>query len=201
MENEQTRMSEEVKFNVLTEVCSFINSDMPQEKQLYSIVEAANKVIGVKDSSIILLDEYTNQLQFYVVTGEKSQELKTMTMEPGEGIVGWVTEHGIPLVVPDVTKEPRYNPRISRLLNFETHSILCVPIRSREKVIGSFEAVNRLDDRPFDESDVPLLNAFAALIGIVLDNSKNRRAIERSNLELENLVLTKTNQLEVANKP
>lgn len=200
MENGQSRITEDVKFNVLTEVCSFINSEMSQEEQLLSIVEAANKVIGVRDSSIIILDEHTGQLHFSIVTGEKSQDLKTMTMEPGEGIAGWVTEHGVPLVVPDVTKEPRYNPRISRLLDFETHSILCVPIRSREKVIGSFEVVNRLDNRPFDERDLPLLNAFAALIGIVLDNSKNRRAIEQSNLKLENLVLTKTNQLEMANK-
>lgn len=200
MENGQNRITEEVKFNVLTEVCSFINSEMPQEDQLHSIVEAANKVIGVRDSSLIMCDERTRQLQFYIVTGEKSQELKAMTLEPGEGIAGWVIEHGIPLVVPDVTADPRYSPRISRILDFETQSILCVPIRSRDKVIGSFEVVNRLDGRPFDVSDLPLLNAFAALIGIVLDNSKNRRAIEQSNLELENLVLTKTNQVEAANK-
>ena len=200
MENAETRITEEVKFNVLTEVCSFINSELPQEQQLQAIVEAANKVIGVQDSSILIFDELTRLLHFYIVTGEKSQKLKKMTLEPGEGIAGWVAEHGVSLIVPDVSEEPRYTPRISEELAYETHSILCVPIRSGEEVLGSFEAVNRLDGKPFDEKDLPLLSAFSALIGIVLDNAKNRRAIEKSNLELEHLVLAKRQELEMANK-
>jgi len=193
-------ITEEVIFNVLTEVCSFINSEMPEDQQLYAIVEAANKLLGVKNSSLIMFDEQTQQLYFHLVTGEKSQDLRKLTMKPGEGIAGWVAEHGIPLVVPDVTKEPRYNPHISETLHFQTTSIICVPIRSHNKVSGSFEVVNRLDGRPFEAKDVPLLTAFAALIGIVLENAKNLRTNQQNTLELEDLVLVKTREIEEANK-
>ena len=202
MENmDQTRLvSEEVKFNVLTEVCSFVNSAIPYEQQLLSIVEAANKLLGVKNSSLIILDEEAQTLHFHVVTGEKSQQLKRMTLKPGEGIAGWVAEHGEPLVVPDVSVEPRFNRQFSDDLGFETRSILCVPIRARDQVIGSFEAVNRLDGRPFEEKDISLLTAFASLVGIVLENSRVKRSNEESKLALENLVQTKSSEVETVNK-
>lgn len=193
-------LTDEAKFNVLTEVCSFINSAMPYDQQLQAIVEAANRLIGVKDSSLIMVDEESQLLYFHVATGEKSQELRKLTLNPGEGIAGWVIEHGVPMAVPDVTKEPRFSPRIGDILHFETKSILCVPIRSGAKVIGAFEAVNRLDGRPFEEKDIPLLTAFVALIRMVLENSKHQREVEQSNIELEKLVQSKTDEVDTANK-
>lgn len=193
-------LTEETKFNVLTEVCSFINSLMPHEEQLQAIVEAANKLIGVKDSSLILVDEASSLLYFHMATGEKSQEIRKLTLQPGEGIAGWVVENGVPIAVPDVSKDPRFSPRISDLLNFETRSILCVPIRSGTKVIGALEAVNRLDGKPFEEKDLPLLTAFAALIRMVLENSQRQREVEQTNIELGELVQAKTDQIETFNK-
>ncbi|MCP4400725.1 MAG: GAF domain-containing protein [bacterium] len=200
MENIEHLITEEVKFNVLTEVCTFVNSTIPYEQQLQSIVEAANKLLGVKDSSLIILDEETQLLHFHIVTGEKSQQLESMTMKPGEGIAGWVAEQGKPLVVPDVSVDPRFNQRISDELGFETRSILCVPIRVRDRVFGSFEAVNRLDGRPFEEKNIPLLTAFASLVGVVLENFRVKRLNEESKLALENLVQTKASEVETVNK-
>ena len=200
MEHLEHLVSDEVKFNVLTEVCSFLNSAMPYEQQLNAVVEAANTLLGVENSSLILWDDDTQLLHFHVATGEKGQELKGLTMRRGEGIAGWVAEHGIPVVVPDVSKDARYNPKISETLHFETHSILCVPIRTRDAVIGSFEAVNRADGRAFEERDIPLLAAFASFVGIVLENSRTRRSYEESQRELERLVQSKSSEVDSINK-
>jgi signal transduction protein with GAF and PtsI domain len=127
-------LTEEAKFSVLTEVCSFINSSMPHEEQLLAIVEAANRLIGVKDSSLILVDPNNDHLYFHVATGEKSQEIRQLTLEAGEGIAGWVIEHGTPLAVPDVSNDPRYSARISQELNFETRSI-------ERSIVNSFSSL------------------------------------------------------------
>lgn len=193
-------LTEEAKFSVLTEVCSFINSSMPHDEQLLAIVEAANKLLGVKDSSLILMNPNDQRLYFHVATGEKSQEIRQLTLESGEGIAGWVIEHGTPLAVADVSADPRFSSRISQTLHFETHSILCVPIRSDKTVIGAFEAVNRLDGRPFNEKDIPLLTAFVALIKMVLENSRQQREMRDSNQELERLVQDKKTEIDAANK-
>ncbi len=200
MENGQHLISKTAKLNVLTEVCTFINSELPQEQQLRAIVDAANKLIGIENSSLIIYDEEHIKLRYHLVTGEKSQGLMKLSIYPGQGIAGWVATNGIPLVVPDVTKESRYDPEIRKKLDFEIHSILCVPIRSGKKVIGAFEALNRLDNSPFDENDLPLLNAFVSLIGTVLDNAQSKRTVDQQNLELEKLVRSKTQEVEVANK-
>lgn len=193
-------ISEDVKFNVLTEVCSFVNSEMSYEQQLRAIVETANELMGVKDSFLVTYDEQTQLLHFHLATGEKSRELSELTLEPGQGIAGWVVEHGIPQVVSDVAADPRHNPKISATLNSEIRSIICVPIRSRQKIIGAFEVLNRLDGKPFEEKDVPLLTAFASLIGIVLENARNWRNFEQVNLDLEDLVRTKKQEVKTANK-
>lgn len=200
MNVQEHTLPEEAKFSVLTEVCSFINSAMPYDQQLQAIVGAANKLIGVKDSSLILVDEPAGLLYFHMATGEKSREIRKMTLQSGEGIAGWVIEHGVPLAVADVAQDPRFSPRISTLLQFETKSIVCVPIRSGTKVIGAFEAMNRLDGRPFEEHDIPLLTAFVALIKMVLENSQHQREIEQSNRELEKLVQAKTAEIDTANR-
>lgn len=196
----QHSMTEKVKLNVLAEVQSFLNIALPPSQQLRAIVEAANQLLNVHNSSLILKDEQTGQLYFYMVTGEKQRELQKLTLEPGEGIAGWVVEHGEPLVVPDVTQEPRYSSRISQLLHFATHSILCVPIRSGSKVVGAFEAVNRQDGRPFEEQDLALLNAFVAVITVLLDNSKDWQHAQQNRRELEQLVQSKTKEIESFNK-
>lgn len=200
MERPEDTLTEDTKFSVLTEVCSFINSSMPHEEQLLAIVEAANKLIGVKDSSLILVDPNNNHLYFHVATGEKSQEIRQLTLETGEGIAGWVIEHGTPLAVPDVSEDPRFSARISQTLNFETRSILCVPIQTDNAVIGAFEAVNRLDGRPFQEKDIPLLTAFVALIKMVLENSQHQRSMRQTNEELERLVQDNKHEIDTANK-
>ncbi|PID58857.1 hypothetical protein CSB45_02335 [candidate division KSB3 bacterium] len=198
---QQHQIAEKVKFDVLTEVCSFINSTMPYEEQLLSIVEAANTLLGVENSSLILRsDEEEDTLNFHVVTGEKSQQLKPMRLKLGEGIAGWVAEHGEALVVPDVSMEPRFEPRISEELGFDTRSILCVPIYAKGKLTGSFEAVNRLDGRPFEEKDLPLLTAFVSLVGTVLENAEIQRSSEEQKLALEQLVRSKSSEVETVNK-
>ena len=83
MVNSEHEISDDVKFGVLTQVCSFVNSAMPHEQQLQAIVEAANTVLRVTDSSLILLDEQTQMLYFHLATGEKSQQLERMTLPRG----------------------------------------------------------------------------------------------------------------------
>ncbi len=200
MELSEDILTEEAKFSVLTEVCSFINSSMPHDEQLLAIVDAANKLLGVKDSSLILVNPGNDRLYFHVATGEKSQEIRQLTLESGEGIAGWVIEHGMPCAVADVSADARFSSRISQTLNFETHSILCVPIRSGNTVIGAFEAVNRLDGRPFNDKDIPLLTAFVALINMVLENSRQQREMRDSNTTLERLIQDKKTEIDAANK-
>jgi len=61
-----------------------------------------------KQSSLVLIDEDTDELLFHVTEGEKAKIIKTIRMKAGEGIVGWVIKEGKPVLVNDVSKDKRF---------------------------------------------------------------------------------------------
>ncbi len=192
-------MPQHVKQNVLTEICSFINAEMPYEQQIKAVVEAASKVIGSEKSALIILDEQTHLLHYHLVLEEQEHELKTLSVKLG-GIAGWVIEHGEPLNVPDVSADSRYSPKIREKLHIDLRSLLCVPIRINGRVVGALEALNPLEARSFTEEDLPLVTDFAALVGTVLRNAQSRLSVDQQNTELEDLVRSKNQQVAVAQK-
>jgi len=68
--------------------------------------------------------------------------------------VGWVIQNGMPLLVPDVNKEPRFYKDIQKILNFHTKNILCVPLQSKSKIIGAIELINKKNTSVFTAEDI-----------------------------------------------
>jgi len=82
-------------------------------------------------------------------------------------ITGWVAARGKPLVVPDVSQEPRY----VRVTATETRSELAVPMKVQDKIIG---VINVESERPdaFDESDLTVLQSLANQAAIAIENAR-----------------------------
>lgn len=123
------------------------------------IMEKMKKMIKAEAWSILLVDEETQELVFEKSRGGKGKVRKAekFRIKIGEGISGWVAKEGVPLVVPDVSKDPRFFKEIDRALEFKTKSILCVPLISKDKVLGVLEVVNKLGNEPFNKEDLNLL--------------------------------------------
>ncbi len=123
------------------------------------IMEKMKKMIKAEAWSILLVDEETQELVFEKSRGGKGKGRKAekFRIKIGEGITGWVAKEGVPLVVPDVSKDPRFFKEIDRALEFKTKSILCVPIISKGKILGVLEVVNKLGNKPFNREDLDLL--------------------------------------------
>jgi diguanylate cyclase (GGDEF)-like protein len=60
----------------------------------------------------------------------------------GEGIAGWVAKHGQVLIVPDVQSDPRFSSRLDEMTRLQTRSVICVPLRSKHRVLGVIQLVN-----------------------------------------------------------
>ena len=65
-----------------------------------------------------------------------------MRLKIGEGIAGWVAKHGEPLLVPDVYTDPRFAKRIDEMTQWKTHSIMCIPLLSKHRVLGVMQLIN-----------------------------------------------------------
>ncbi|MBI3814607.1 MAG: sigma-54-dependent Fis family transcriptional regulator [Nitrospinae bacterium] len=166
------------------EVSGLIDSVGDLDKLLDIIIQTATKVMEAKASSLLLLDKKTNKLYFHTATGEKKDEVKRFEVGMGEGIAGWVAKEGRPLLVKDVSKEPRWNRRISDEIGFETHSIACVPLKIKDEVIGVVEIIDREDGSPIREEDMEILTAFADLAASAIEKAQNIKNVKDENIYL-----------------
>jgi signal transduction histidine kinase/DNA-binding response OmpR family regulator len=107
----------------------------------------------------------------------------------GQGMVGWVGQHGEILLANDVTTEPRYVPTIAGALGPATQAELSVPIRTGQQVLGVLD-VQSPQRNAFNENDVAVLETLAAQIAVAISNARLYRQvqvelIERRRMEAE----------------
>jgi diguanylate cyclase (GGDEF)-like protein len=93
-------------------------------------------------------------------------------LKRGEGIAGWVAKEGEPLFVPDVAKDKRFSARIDNISKYVTKSIICVPLKSKGRVLGVVELINKGDSGLFKEEDLNLLTTLADYTAIAIENAK-----------------------------
>lgn len=155
----------------LNELSRLVISSLDQDEVLRLTMRCINEIIKAEAGSLLLLDETTNELVFRVSLHGDVRQLAPLTLQVGQGIAGWVVKEGKPLVVPDVSVEPRYYEEASEKFGLESRSILCVPLAIRDHVIGAIELVNKLDGE-FTDEDLELLNAMAPTVAIALENAR-----------------------------
>jgi sigma-B regulation protein RsbU (phosphoserine phosphatase) len=186
-----TRNLDAKQLRTLLGVSSAMNSTINLVDLLTLIMESASQVVGGEASSLMLIDELTGELVFSVPTGLKKDEIREVRIASDQGIAGWVFTHNEPLLIPDVTKDPRFFHGLDDSTGFQTNSILCVPLQLKGRVEGVLEVLNKKDGSSFDQSDLYLLKTFANQAGIALESARLRlEAMERERLKQELSVAT-----------
>jgi len=166
------RSLENEKLGVAIEIGSLVNSTLDFAEVLHLTMKHVNRVTNSVASSLMLLDEKTGELVFCVPTGPKADNLVDVRLPPGEGIAGWVAKHEQPILVPDVREDTRFYSNIDKMSGLETKSILCVPLKSKAKLIGVLEVINKVDGTSFTKEDELLLCIFGYQAAVALENAR-----------------------------
>jgi signal transduction histidine kinase len=135
------------------------------------IVNAARDLTRTEATSILLLDAKTGELYFEAATGSKSEEVKRVVVPPNS-LAGWVAREGRLQIINDVSKDERFYAQSDVSTGFQTHALIVVPMKVKERVIGVLEAVNPADGRPFSDEDVELLTTLSAQAAIAIENAR-----------------------------
>ena len=137
----------------------------------------ARAIFGAKASSIFLLDEETEELVFEAVSGEGEGELIGMRLPSSTGIAGWVLVTRQPLVIDDLSSDPRFARAAAERTGYVPNAIMAVPLLHEETALGVLSVLDRPEGTRFGISELDLLGLFAAqaAIGLVL-LQKARRA-------------------------
>src|SRR5882672_3739051 len=105
-------------FELLLQANRILSSKLNVDEVLEAVLELAAKVVKAEASSLLLLDEKTNELYFDVALGSVSAKVKQIRIKVGEGIAGWVAEKKLPLIVNDVKKDPRFTTKVDKSTSF-----------------------------------------------------------------------------------
>ncbi len=202
------RLEERVKRLELFEwTTRAISSTLHLPKLLEKIMDIAKTVMGAEACSVLLLDKATGELFFTVALGEKGEEVKEFRIKPGQGIAGWVLEHGEPLLIKDVKADGRFYKQVDDKTGFETNTMIAVPLFVKDKIVGVIEVINKVDRSYFNDGDMETLITMAGQIAVAVDNAamaedlrRSNEQIELYNLNLEAMVLNRTSELEKANR-
>ena len=175
-ERHTTRIDSVVE--ALTQGSELIAAQKESDQLLPRVLTWAENTLRARGASVLLLDPDGETLRFACATGPKSQELMHVTLKVGQGIAGWVAQNGVPAVVNEAALDWRFDQDVDRRIGFHTRSILCVPLRIRERTIGVIEVVNRRDGQPFDAMDAELLSAVAVQAALVIENAQLYERLE-----------------------
>jgi transcriptional regulator with GAF, ATPase, and Fis domain len=135
--------------------------------------------LDIENASILLLDEERDELYFAQVADESrvghEKRLRGVRFPATQGIAGWVIREGHSLIVPDVDHDPRVYRGIDVHPGTKTRSILCVPLRTQERIIGVLEAINKRQG-VFTADDVRRLETFAHELARTLEQARGIQA-------------------------
>src|SRR5579864_9134920 len=145
---------------------------------LQSIVEVGRAIFGARAASIMLLDEQTGELVFEAVTGEGEDTLVGRRIPPGTGLSGWVIQSGQPVVIEDVTTDPRFAAQEAERTGYIPKGLMAAPLLLDNRVLGVLNVLDRPERRRFSVAEMELLGLFANQAAVALDLLLHNRRVE-----------------------
>lgn len=166
---------------LLYELFRSISSTLDPQKALNLIIDAAVEITSATNATLNLIDWEREVLVFKVSRGFLKQ-ISGLQLKVGEGITGWVARHGKPLLVRDVSSDPRYVK-----LKDEIKSELAVPLEIDGKLIGVVN-VESVELNAFDAEDLEHLTLLSKQSAQVIKNSQLFDTAKRKVEELSTLI-------------
>ncbi len=170
----ETRMRS--RLQTIAGIGRLTNSNLDRDQLLVETLRWAEGEIGAEACSLLLMDEGDRHLRFEVALGEKGPMLKDFRVEVGKGIAGTVALTGEPVIVDDVLSDPRWTTDIADAIEFNTRSILCVPMTLQDRVVGVIELINKREGT-FTDQDVQLLTVIAHQAALFLETARLYREL------------------------
>ena len=164
-----TRQSQEL--TIFHDVAKALTSSLDLDSILQTIMEKMAEYFRPDTWSLLMVDEQKDELYFAIAVGEAAEALKDIRLKVGEGIAGWVAKHGEQVILSDVESDPRFAKRIDEATHCQTRSVICVPLRSRLRVLGVIQLVNA-DISQFNGQEIFFLQALCDYAAIAIENAR-----------------------------
>lgn len=162
------RVDELTTMNMISQA---ITSTLNLQQTLTVITDHAVRLLAAGAASVVLNDQAEGNLWFNAASGGNSEFVRGKRLPVGQGIVGWVIEHGEPALVTDVSEDPRFFAKFDQETGFITESVICAPLRTGAQTIGAIEVINKMVGS-FTPEDLQLLTWLATPAATAIENAR-----------------------------
>lgn len=154
------------------EIGKLLTSTYNLKEILDLIMLRVSQLIPAQNWSILLKDQSTGELSFEVVVGIDKELVENVRIPLGEGVAGRVAKTGEALFLEDVEDDSIIDREVDKKTGFVTKSIICLPLKIHDKILGVIEVVNVENFEKFESKDLPALQILADYAAIGIENSQ-----------------------------
>ncbi|HEX5133020.1 MAG TPA: HD domain-containing phosphohydrolase [Candidatus Krumholzibacteria bacterium] len=181
------------------DLIGYIGELVDAREQLHEMLELIVKMIAellnARRVSLMLLDKERHELFIKMSYGIEEWVVENTRVKVGQGIAGMVVEKGEPLLISNIEENEVFtapnNPQ------YDTMSLISVPLRVNDVIVGVINVNNKINGRPFDHDDLNLLISFSERISRALERV---RMVEDSRNFLQDTIDAFRRMLETQSK-
>lgn len=181
----------------LLDVSLVLNSNFDLQTLLTYIMEVAAEITHSESASILLLDPRTNELFFVATSSLRDTEIKRVLVPLNDSIAGDVVLNNLPIVIQDATNDSRINRTVDKEIAFVTRSLMGVPMRIRDEVVGVIEVVNRIGSE-WTKQEQGFLQILAAQAAVAINNAEQAESLRKANDRLQEVDKLKNDFIAIA---
>lgn len=159
------------QLRALADTTALITSTLDVNEVLNQVMDTVIRLTGAERGYIMLKNKETGELEFRVARGMAQEQLDQNEFIVSRTIVNRVAESGDPVLTDNASADERFQGQES-IVGFALRSILAVPLRSREDVVGVIYCDNRIVAGLFRQHELNLLTAFADQAAVAIDNAR-----------------------------
>jgi PAS domain S-box-containing protein len=159
------------QFRGLAQTTAVINSTLELDAVLNQVMDTVIQLTGAERGYILLRDPISGRLGFQVARGLDREQLLRDEFQVSQTIVHEVATTGRPVLTDNARQDPRYGEQES-IVGFALRSILAVPLRVQQDIIGVVYCDNRILSGVFKQHELNLLRAFADQAAVAIQNAR-----------------------------
>ena len=180
-----TLEDERRSLRALAQIGYYVNSSLELREVLQLVMDTIIR-ISRAERGFLMLRNPEGELVIQVARNWVQESIDPSEFEISRTVIYRVVNDGLPLLTTNAQEDPRFTGQNS-VVAYNLRSILCVPLKARDELIGVIFADNRIRSGMFTQKDLDMLSAFANQAGVAIENARLFESVRRTLAEVTEL--------------